>query len=459
MKKIKFIIPLLFIGLLFNSCDENDDPVVFETQSIVELVTNVPDLGNLGAALERADLVGVLQGPGPFTILAPSNAAFEQFLSDNGFPNLNSVPVDVLQQVLLNHVISGNLQSTDLTTGFATTSATSAASGSPMSIYIDTSNGVTFNGVSNVFNRDIQAENGTIHMVDAVIGLPTVVDLAIAAEATSTLVSAVSAANLVEALSGEGPFTVLAPTNDAFGQFLADNNFTGLGDIPTDVLTQVLLNHVVGAALESGDLSTGYASTLAMSAASENNMSIYIDTSNGVRFNGISSVAAANINANNGVIHVVDAVIGLPNVVDFALADPNFSTLVAALTRDDLTTDFVSVLSTPNGTAPAPFTVFAPINDAFGDLLVELNASALSDIDEPTLNATLTFHIVGGANVRAGDLTDNFTVPTLGGNITADVTGGATLTDGNNRISNIIATDVQANNGVIHAIDKVILPN
>ena len=75
-------------------------------------------------------------------------------------------------------------------------------------------------------------------------------------------------------------------------------------------------------------------------------MSIYVDTSNGVRFNGVSSVSAADILAVNGVIHKVDAVIGLPNIVTFATADPNFSTLVSALTRSDLTTDFVGVLST-----------------------------------------------------------------------------------------------------------------
>jgi len=458
MKKLKFLIPVLTMLLVFAACDENEDPVVFETQSIVELVTGVPNLQSLETALIRADLVGALEGAGPFTILAPSNEAFDNFLAANGFGNLNSVPVDVLQQVLLNHVISGNVQSTDLSTGFATTLATSAANGSPMSIYIDTSNGVTFNGVSSVENRDIQATNGVIHEVDAVIGLPTIVDLAVAADATSTLVSAVSAANLVDDLSGPGPFTVLAPTNDAFAQFLADNNLSGLGDIPTNMLTQVLLNHVVGAALESGDLSTGYANTLATSAATDNNMSIYINTSNGVQFNGISSVAIANVNANNGVIHVVDRVIGLPTVVDFALADPNFNTLVSALTRADLTTDFVSVLSTDSGTAPAPFTVFAPINSAFDDLVAELMIDGLADLDEPTLNATLTFHVVGGANVRANALSDGFTVPTLGGDITANITGGATLTDANGRTSSIIATDVQANNGVIHAINKVILP-
>ncbi len=459
MKKLKFLIPVLTILFVFAACDESDDPTVFEPQSIVDLVTGVPNLESLEAALIRADLVSALEGAGPFTVLAPSNEAFDNFLATSGFPTLNSVPVDVLRQVLLNHVISGNLQSTDLSTGFATTLATSAANGSPMSIYVDTSDGVTFNGISSVENRDIQATNGTIHEVDAVIGLPTVVDLAVAAEATSTLVSAVTAANLAGTLSGDGPFTVLAPTNDAFAQFLDDNNFTGLGDIPSDVLTQTLLNHVIGgAALEAGDLSTGYGSTLATSEASDTNMSIFIDTSNGVRFNGISSVAVANVNANNGTIHVVDRVIGLPTVVDFALADPTFSTLVSALTRGDLTTDFVSILSTGTGTSPAPFTVFAPTNTAFGELLDELNLMMLSDIDEPTLNATLTYHVVGGANVRAAALSDNFTVPTLGGDITANITGGATLTDANGRISTIIATDVQANNGVIHAINKVILP-
>lgn len=458
MKKLKFLIPVLTMILVFSACDEADDPTVFEPQSIVQLVTGVPNLESLEAALIRADLVGALDGAGPFTVLAPSNEAFDNFLAANNFPSLNSVPVDVLRQVLLNHVISGNLQSTDLSTGFASTLATSAANGSPMSIYIDTSNGVTFNGVSSVENRDIQATNGTIHEVDAVIGLPTVVDFAIAVEATSTLVAAVSAANLVDDLSGPGPFTVLAPTNDAFGQFLTDNNFSGLGDIPSNVLTQTLLNHVVGAALESGDLSTGYANTLATSAATDNNMSLYINTSNGVRFNGISSVAIANVNANNGVIHVVDRVISLPTVVDFAVADPNFTTLVSALTRSGLTTDFVSILSTSAGTSPAPFTVFAPVNSAFDDLVSELMIGGLADIDEPTLNATLTFHVVGGANVRAAALSDNFTVPTLGGDITANISGGATLTDGNGRVSEIIATDVQANNGVIHAINKVILP-
>ena len=286
----------------------------------------------------------------------------------------------------------------------------------------------------------------------------TIINLAVDSADLTSLVAALERTNLVSTLQGEGPFTVLAPSNDAFATFLSANNFNSLEDVPVDVLTNILLNHVISGSVLSSDLSTGYANTLATSSASQTSMSIYIDVSNGVNFNGVSSVTSADILAVNGVIHKVDAVIGLPSVVTFATADPNFSTLVSALTRNDLTTDFISILSTTTGTSPAPFSVFAPINDAFNRLLTELNLTSLSEIDEPTLDIVLKFHVVGGANVLDSSLTDNLTVSTLGGDITANVTGGATLTDANGRVADIIATNVQANNGIIHAINKVILP-
>ena len=286
----------------------------------------------------------------------------------------------------------------------------------------------------------------------------SIVDVALGSENLSTLVAALQKADLVTTLASQGPFTVLAPSNEAFNTFLSDNGFTSLDDVPVEILTNILLNHVVGGRLASTDLTTGYATTFAISSASDQSMSIFIDTTNGVRFNGVSSVTDANIDADNGIVHLVDAVIGLPSVVTFAVADPTFSTLVSALTRDDLTTDFVGVLSTATGTSPAPFTVFAPTNDAFGSLLSELGVSGLGDIDEPTLDAVLKVHVVAGANVFDTDLTDNLTVSTLGGDITANVTNGATLTDSSGRVSDIIATNVQADNGVIHAINRVILP-
>ena len=271
---------------------------------------------------------------------------------------------------------------------------------------------------------------------DAVIPPVTnnIVDIAQSSEDFTSLVAALQKADLVTTLQTEGPFTVLAPTNAAFSTFLLDNGFGSLDEVPTDILTNVLLNHVISGSVASTDLSTGYTNTLATSSASNSPMSLFVDTSSGVRFNGTSSVTTANISADNGIVHVVDAVIGLPSVVTFAVADPTFSTLVAALTRDDLTTDFVGVLSTATGTSPAPFTVFAPTNDAFGSLLSELGIAGLADIDEPTLDAVLKNHVVAGANVLDTDLTDDMTVTTLGGDITANVTGGATLTDSSGRV-------------------------
>ncbi len=285
-----------------------------------------------------------------------------------------------------------------------------------------------------------------------------IVGLALDSPDLSSLVAALQQANLVETLNGNGPFTVLAPTNAAFDKFLSDNGFASLNDVPNDVLTQVLLNHVISGDLKSSGLSTGYGKTLATEASSNNNLSLYINTESGVNFNGVSDVVTADIDASNGVIHIVDGVIGLPSVVDLALADNTFSILVSALTRSDLTFDYVTTLSTPNGTAPAPFTVFAPTNDAFASLLAELGVSSLEEIDGPTLKATLDLHAVAGANVLAAGLSDDMMIGTLGGDITANVTGGATLTDSNGRVSNIIVTDVQAANGVIHVIDKVVLP-
>ncbi|WP_090125194.1 fasciclin domain-containing protein [Lutibacter oricola] len=286
----------------------------------------------------------------------------------------------------------------------------------------------------------------------------TIADFVVANSSNySSLLAALQQADLVTTLSGTDNFTVFAPDNAAFSKFLSDNGFASLEDVPTDILKQVLLNHVISGVVKSTDLSTGYVSTLSTATPNMENINMFVNTTGGVMLNGISSVTNADNMVDNGVIHLVNEVIALPTVVTFAVADPTFSILVSALTRDDQP-DFVSTLSTADGTSPAPFTVFAPTNDAFADLLTELDAMSLDDVGTATLTATLNHHVVAGANVVASSLTDNMMVTTLGGDITANVTGGATLTDANNRVSNIIVTDVQASNGIIHVIDKVVLP-
>ena len=288
----------------------------------------------------------------------------------------------------------------------------------------------------------------------------TIVDFVSKSADYSILLEALKLADgdLPATLAGDGPFTVFAPNNAAFTDFLAANNYNALSDIPTDALKQVLLNHVVSGNAVSSSLSTGYGvSSLSTATPNETNMSLYIDITDGVVINGTATVTTADISVDNGTIHAVNAVIGLPTVVTFAVADPNFSILESALTRDDLTYDFVGTLSTANGTAPAPFTVFAPTNEAFVNLLAELGVDSLADIAEPTLTNTLKMHAVASANVVAESLTDNMAIETLGGTITANIGDETTLTDSKSRVSKVIVTNVQASNGIIHAIDKVLL--
>ena len=273
----------------------------------------------------------------------------------------------------------------------------------------------------------------------------------------SSLKAAIDKAGLAQTLDGTGTFTIFAPSNAAFSTFLQANGFASLNDVPVPALKEILLNHVLAARVTSAEINTGYVSTLAKGAASNSrNLSMFINkSSSGVKINGVANVTTADIIATNGVIHKVDAVIGLPTVVTHALANPNFSTLVTALTRPDMP-NFVGILG---GTASSPFTVFAPTNGAFGSLLTELSLSGLGAIPKETLESVLKYHVVAGANVASSDLTNNMSVMTFeGSSFTITTTGGAKIIDGKNRTTNIILTDVQCSNGIIHAIDKVLLP-
>lgn len=420
--------------------------------SITDLAISNPNLSSLVAALVAAngDLPNVLRGEGPFTVLAPTDEAFETFL--NG-AELSDIPTEVLTQVLLNHVIADEIPSDALVglgSGYRSTLADGPLANTNLSIYFDTDNGVQFNGVSTVSTPDVKAINGVVHVVDAVIGLPNIVDHAVANGSLSELVGALTAGgnttftNLLS--STDESFTVFAPVNSAFSAF---SNPDG-NDINT-----ILSNHViVGTAALSTSLMNMYANTAATNADGDA-LSIYINTDNGVKLNGESTVAIADIVATNGIIHAVDVVIDLPTVVDFAVADAaNFSSLVGALTAEGQP-DFVGILSTPNGTSPAPFTVFAPLNSAFDAL-----ASVPTGAD---LTAVLQHHVIAGANIVSGDLSDGLVSPATleGDTLTFSISGEAvSITDGSgNSDINIAAANVQAINGVIHAIDKVMIPD
>ena len=284
----------------------------------------------------------------------------------------------------------------------------------------------------------------------------TITGLAVKNPNLKILVQALTRADLAATLKGAGPFTVFAPTDAAFTAFLKTTPYATVNDVPKDVLTQILLNHVVSGSVKSTALTTTYIKTLAKGSASATNyLSMYVDVTSGVKLNGVANVTTADVMASNGVIHVVDAVIGLPTVVTHALANKNFTSLVGALTGSGQP-NFVGTLS---GTGS--FTVFAPTNAAFTALNTELAPGGIASVSAANLTKVLQYHVVSGANVLAATLTEGQIVTpilTPAQTFTIQLTGGAKIKDVRNRVSNIIITDVQCSNGVIHAIDKVLLP-
>lgn len=293
----------------------------------------------------------------------------------------------------------------------------------------------------------------------------TVVDVVLANNLTS-LATALEITALDTTLETTGPFTVFAPSNAAFDTFL-NNAGIDLNNMTTeqeDAVRNILLNHVIIGnflgSIELGAAGSGYVNTGAVGPNSEN-LSLYFTTSNGVVVNGVSTVTDADNAATNGIVHIVDTVIDLPTIATFATSNDALSILVDALAYADTGTPTVPWIDTVSDAAAGPFTVFAPTNTAFANVLAELSLSGfgegMGELNAATTNAVLLNHVVSG-NIQSSGL-PNGTVSTLGGDITAD-NSAFTLTDANNRTINIVTSlvDIQAINGVVHVIDTVILP-
>jgi transforming growth factor-beta-induced protein len=270
----------------------------------------------------------------------------------------------------------------------------------------------------------------------------TIAEYAVSDKNFSILVDALAKADLVNALSGAGNFTVFAPTNAAFTALFNELGVSGIADLSKEALTPILLYHVLGTEAKSSMITSGYYSTL--SPAQNGFLSLKVDVAAGVKLNMNTNVTTADVDVKNGVIHVIDKVLLPPTVVDQALANENFTILVQAVVKAGL----VDVL---NGTGP--FTIFAPTNAAFEALFAALNISGIADLTAEQLIPILQYHVVSGnvlsTQLSAGD------VETLNGKISVTLSPAPAI----NGSSNIIATDVQGSNGVIHVIDSVLLPS
>lgn len=275
----------------------------------------------------------------------------------------------------------------------------------------------------------------------------TIVDIAVADGRFSTLVTAVQAAGLVETLSGEGPFTVFAPTDDAFAKLPKETLENLLKPENKDQLVKVLTYHVVPGKVMASDV---VKLSEAQTAAGE---PIAIKVEGNKVFVNDAQVILTDIEASNGVIHVIDTVILPPSmkaeakkdIVDIAAADGRFTTLVAAVQAAGL-------VDTLKG--EGPFTVFAPTDEAFAKLPEGTLETLLKPENKQQLTNILLYHVLPG-KVMASEVKDGLIADTaLGTSVFFKVDMGKAYINE----AQIIITDIEASNGVIHVIDKVILP-
>lgn len=313
MKKLMSLLMALLITFSYI-------PVNAAEGDIVDIASKDATFSTLVAALQKAELVSALQGEGPFTVFAPTDEAFAKLLGELNITAEDLLNHPDLSKVLLYHVVSGKVMSTDLSDGLEADTLLGEK------LVFDLSGGVKVNA-SNVIAADVEATNGVIHVIDTVL-VPeaftlnanvettmapemSIVDIALGDPSFSMLVALLQKAELVEALQGEGPFTVFAPTNDAFEALISSLGITQEELMAQPDLAKVLLYHVVSGKVMSTDLSNG------LMAPTLNGNSITFDLTNGAKANS-SNIILADVEATNGVVHVIDSVL-VPS--DFVLTE------------------------------------------------------------------------------------------------------------------------------------------
>jgi uncharacterized surface protein with fasciclin (FAS1) repeats len=292
---------MLALAIPLAACDDDDNPVNLPeeeaTPDIVEAAQAAGSFNTLVGALETTGLVETLKGDGPFTVFAPTDAAFGAF-TDIELDAITS-DVDLLTRILTYHVVPGDVRAADV----VNLSSAPTVNGKDLSITVE--GGEVFVDGRRVAQTDLVVENGVIHVLDGVL-LPEpildIVETARNAGSFNTLLAALDVAGLTDVLEGEGPFTVLAPTDDAFAKIPPDVLNGLLADV--DALTDVLTYHVIdGEAPASAVVQLDAATTL-----QGGDVAISVGADGTVRIND-STVLLTDIMTRNGIIHVIDAVL------------------------------------------------------------------------------------------------------------------------------------------------------
>ena len=413
-----------------------------QSNTVVDIIVNSDDHTLLEAAVIEADLAGALSGDVPFTVFAPTDDAVNALVTALGITAEELLALPNLGEILQYHVVSATAMAADLSDGQMITTLL----GQDVEVSI-TEAGVFINNAQ-VTAADISADNGVVHVIDAVLvpapPTTTVVDVIVNSPDHTVLEAAVIEAGLVDALSEDGPFTVFAPTDDAFTALLTALGYTAEELLAYPGLTDILLYHVVGAQALSTELTDGQQITTLL----EDDVLVTINE-NGVFINQ-AQVTSADIVTDNGVVHVIDAVLVPEPAESNTVVDIIVNSEVHTVLEDAVVaTDLVGALS-----GEGPFTVFAPTDDAFTALLAALGFTAEELLAYPGLTDVLLYHVVG-AQALSTDLSDGQEITTL---LDEDVQVTITADGVFINQAQVIVADLEADNGVVHVIDAVLVP-
>uniref|UniRef100_A0A0P5HBI0 Fasciclin domain-containing protein n=2 Tax=Daphnia magna TaxID=35525 RepID=A0A0P5HBI0_9CRUS len=421
-----------------------DKVLVPEPESnIVKVLEKKGIFSTLLTAFKITDLTSTVESAGPFTLFAPTDDAFKA-LPPGALDSLIANPEE-LKKILLTHVVSGTVYSRGLASG-----AVPVVAGGNVDAVV-ARNGVTI-GNAEVIDADLFASNGVIHVINSVIlrsadeakkaaaiqPIPTDVNIpsVLTENGLTTLVDLVVKADLANALSGAGPFTVFAPTNDAFNSVDPATLNALLQDV--DLLKRVLTYHVVGSALPPASIQN---ELVTKSLAGE---SLRVNTYNNgkvVTINGALKLKA--LEASNGIIYVIDKVLVPDNdksIVKVLASKGKFTTLITAFN--------VAGLKTHLDTA-GPFTLFAPTDDAFAALPEGALDSLIANPRE--LKKILLSHVIPSSFFSRGISSGQLNLA-RGGSV------GVTVNENGVKIADadVIEADIAASNGVIHVINRVL---
>jgi transforming growth factor-beta-induced protein len=453
------LVLILLLGLIPLAHSQSVDQ---PTQTFADVIDSTPRFSILKEALERTGVNVTLTQGGPYTAFAPTNAAFRRAFAKLGISGIDDIAQEQLTGLLLYHLVEGKILSDDLAPR-----QTVATLATPTLDIIKRQDRIVVRASfsrARVVRADIETTNGVIHVVNNVLlsipvpeppTAPTIAAIVQNDPQFSRLAEALQQTGLADNLSQEGPFTLFAPTNAAFDKLFAALEAQNIIVSP-EQLTGLLLYHVVSGKILSEDLAPEQTvPTLATPTLDifKNDSIITVKA-----LFSEAQVTEKDIQASNGVVHAIDEVLlSIPglipedtaeqNIVEIVGSRPEFSQLAALLQQTGLDQALQEA---------GPFTLFAPTNTAFAELFAVLDSQQIS-LPQEQLTGLLLYHVVEG-KILAADLAPEQTVPTLA-SPTLDIRrrNGEITVEALFSTARVTEKDILASNGVIHAIDAVLI--